>query len=71
MLRRIFGSKSDEMTAGWRILHNEELCDLYVPNFIRAIKSRRVGWVGNVARMGTGEVMERDPGVGRRIVLTF
>jgi hypothetical protein len=28
MLRRIFGSKMDEVIAGWRKLHNEELRDL-------------------------------------------
>jgi hypothetical protein len=25
LLRRIFGSKSDEVTEGWRKLHNEEI----------------------------------------------
>jgi hypothetical protein len=25
VLRRIFGLKRDEVTGGWRILHNEEL----------------------------------------------
>jgi hypothetical protein len=35
-LLRIFGQKRDEMTGGWRKLHNEELCDLYsLPNIIR------------------------------------
>jgi hypothetical protein len=29
VLRRIFGPKKDEVTAGLRKLHNEELCDLY------------------------------------------
>jgi hypothetical protein len=29
MLRRIFGPKRDELTGGWRKLHNEELRDLY------------------------------------------
>jgi hypothetical protein len=29
VLRRIFGPKRDEMTGGWRKLHNEELHDLY------------------------------------------
>jgi hypothetical protein len=29
MLRRIFGPKRDEMTGGWRKLHNEELHSLY------------------------------------------
>jgi hypothetical protein len=36
-----------------RKLHNEELGDLYSsPNIIRVIKSRRLKWVGHVARMG-------------------
>ena len=29
MLRRIFGSKRDNVTEEWRRLHNEELNDLY------------------------------------------
>jgi hypothetical protein len=29
VLRRIFGSKRDEVTGEWRRLHNEELNDLY------------------------------------------
>jgi hypothetical protein len=29
LLRRIFGPKSNEVTGGWRELHNEELHDLY------------------------------------------
>jgi len=29
VLRRIFGSKRDEVTGEWRILNNEELNDLY------------------------------------------
>jgi hypothetical protein len=29
VLRRIFGSKRDEMTGQWRQLHKEELHDLY------------------------------------------
>ena len=34
-------------------LHNEELNDLYSsPNNVRVIKSRRMRWVGHVARMG-------------------
>jgi hypothetical protein len=29
VLRGIFGSERDEVTGEWRILHNEELNDLY------------------------------------------
>jgi hypothetical protein len=29
VLRKIFGSKRDEVTGEWRQLHNEELYDLY------------------------------------------
>jgi hypothetical protein len=29
VLRRIFGPKRDEVTGGWRGLHNEELHNLY------------------------------------------
>jgi len=53
VLRRIFGPKRDEVTGQWRKLHNEELSDLYSsPNIVRVIKSRRMRWAGNVARMG-------------------
>ena len=53
VLRRIFGPKRDEVTGEWRKLHNEELNDLYcLPNIVRVIKSRRMKWVGHVARMG-------------------
>jgi hypothetical protein len=42
-LRRIFGPKRDEVTGGWRKLHNEGLHDLYSsPNIVRVIKSRRM-----------------------------
>jgi hypothetical protein len=50
-LRRIFGPKRDEVTGDWRRLHNEELNDLYSPNVIRVIKSRRTRWANHVARM--------------------
>jgi hypothetical protein len=41
------------VTGGWRKLHNEEFHNLYSsPSIIRIIKSRRMRWAGNVARMG-------------------
>jgi hypothetical protein len=39
LLRRIFGPKREEVTGGWRKLHNEEHCS---PSIIRMIKSRRM-----------------------------
>jgi hypothetical protein len=39
VLRRIFGPRRDEVTGDWRILHNEELHNLYSsPNINRMIK---------------------------------
>ena len=50
-LRRVFGPKRDEVTGEWRKLHNEELSDMYLPNIVRVIKSRRMRRAGHVARM--------------------
>jgi len=53
VLRRIFGPTRDEVTGKWMKLHKEELNNLYCsPNIVRVIKSRRMRWVGHVARMG-------------------
>jgi hypothetical protein len=49
VLRRIFVPQRDEVTGGWRKLHNEELHNLYSsPSLIRIIKSRRMRWAGHV-----------------------
>ena len=44
LLRRIFGSKKNEVRVDWRKPHN---------NIVRVIKSRRMRWVGYVVLMGT------------------
>ena len=60
VLRRVFGSKRDEVTGEWRQLHNEELRDLYsLPNIVLVVKSRRMRWVGHVAHMGEGRGVHR------------
>jgi hypothetical protein len=53
VLRRIFEPKRDEVTGGWRNLHNEELHNIYSSqSIIRITKSRRMRWAGHVALMG-------------------
>jgi len=51
MLRKIFGPEVDEVSEQLRILHNDELRDLYMsPNIIRTVKYRRLRgmdtWLG-------------------------
>ena len=86
VLRRIFGSKRDEVTDEWRKLHNEELNDLYCsPNIVQVIKSRKILMGGEFSTYrGTGEVYtgfwcgnlrERDhlgdPSANGRIILRW
>jgi len=45
-VRVILGSKRKEAAGGWRRLHDEEFRNLYaLPNIVRVIKSRRMGFV--------------------------
>jgi hypothetical protein len=53
VLRRIFGSKKEEVVEDWRRLRNEELHNLYAAgSIINVIKSRRLRWTGHIARIG-------------------
>ena len=51
-LSRISGPKRGDITRERRRLHNVELKDLYSPNIIRVMKSRRKRLAGPVACMG-------------------
>jgi hypothetical protein len=56
VFREIFVPKREELRAGRRNLHTEELLHFYTsPNIIRVLNSRRMGWPGHVARMGGEE----------------
>jgi hypothetical protein len=49
----MFGPKRDEVTGGWRKLHNEYVHNLYPsPCIIRMIKSRTMRWTGHTLHMG-------------------
>jgi hypothetical protein len=53
MLRRIFGSRTEEVAGDWRRLNNEGLHNMYaLPNSIRMIKSRRLRWAGHIGYVG-------------------
>jgi len=52
VLRRIFGTRRDEVPGEWRRLHNGEqmICTAH-PVLCGRFKSRRMRWAGHVARM--------------------
>jgi hypothetical protein len=53
VLSRTFWHRRDEVTRGWRKLHNEELHNLYSSqSIIRTIKPRKIRWARHLARMG-------------------
>ena len=55
VFRRIFGPTRDKVIGLWIKLHDEELNDLYSPNIVWVIKSRRMRWARYVAHMGEGK----------------
>ena len=85
VLRRVFGSKRDEVTGEWRKLYNEELSDLYSsPNIVWVIKIEKNEMGGACSAYGgeescmqgfVGETRQkenlRDPGADGRIILIF
>jgi hypothetical protein len=61
VLKKIFGSKRDEVSRDRRRSQNDELYEFYSsPNFIGVMKSRRMGWAGQVAPMGERRDAHRD-----------
>ena len=79
------GLRRTRLTGEWKKLHNEWINDLYCSsNTVRVIKSRRMRWVGHVARMGRGQAYTGfwcgnlreidhlgDPGVDGTIILRW
>jgi len=52
VLRRIFGSKREEVMGGWRKLHNEKLYNLYTStNVMGIIRSRKIRCASHVTRV--------------------
>jgi len=52
VLRKTCGSARDEVTGIWRRVYGEELLDFHSSlNIYRFIKSRRMRWAAQVARM--------------------
>jgi hypothetical protein len=52
VLRRISEQKKEELTGGWRKIHNKELRSLYsLPNIIMIIKVRKMIWARHVAHI--------------------
>jgi hypothetical protein len=62
VLRKIFGPKRNEVTRGWRKLHNEKFHNLYSsPSKIIMMKSRRMRWAGHGYRMFMGKPEGKIP----------
>jgi hypothetical protein len=80
VLKRILGSKREEVTGGWRKLHNEELHNLYSLSYIRMNRSQGMrstwhitcmGEMRNAYRSLVGMSDGRDLGVDRRAKLRW
>jgi hypothetical protein len=61
VLRKIFGSKGEEVIGEWKRLNIEDLYNLNSsPNIIQGTKSRRMWWAVYVARVGDRRRAYRD-----------
>jgi len=54
VLRRIFGTKMDEVTGEWRVLHNEEVNYLYSSSSIVRVRKNK-----KTEKGGTCSTLER------------
>jgi hypothetical protein len=53
VLSKVFGLRVEKVTGTWRIIHSEEVHNIYASQIIvRLIKSRRMRWARHVARIG-------------------
>jgi hypothetical protein len=60
VLRRIFRPQREEVTGGWRKLHDGELHDLHSSLYvIRIIKSRRMTWVRHSRYIRTRDMITK------------
>jgi hypothetical protein len=58
---RIRAPKFEEVSRGWKKVHNQEVHNLYVsPDIIKMIKSRRMRWTGHFAHMGKQRNAHKD-----------
>ena len=69
MLGKILWPKREKVIGDWRILHNDELLDLYLTKH-RVIKSRK-RWAGHVACMGGRRFYICILGFGDGIILKW
>jgi hypothetical protein len=60
MLRRIYGTKREEVKGGQRKLHNEDLHNIYFSKgIIKLIKSRMTKCFGHVESMGEIKMLKK------------